>query len=120
MKILLCYPPVSEEYEKIRDAGVAPHLSLLCLGTHIKKTFEDVEVDLCDGHHVAYEMICAQIRKENYDVIGFSVDFTNYITSVRLANFARIVTRIRKLDVVQIMLLMCIGRFYPIKNPMIL
>lgn len=89
MKILLCYPPVSKEYEKIRDAGVAPHLSLLCLGTHIKNKFDDVQIDLCDGHHTNYETICKQIKNENYDIIGFSVDFTNYNTSVELANFAK-------------------------------
>lgn len=89
MKVMICYPPVSKEYEKIRDAGVTPHLSLLCLGTHIKNSFDDVEVHLCDGHHKSAEEICAKIAKENYDIIGFSVDFTNYNTSVELANFAK-------------------------------
>lgn len=64
MKILICYPPVSEEYERIRDAGVAPHLSLLCLGTHIVNTFSDVQVDLCDGHHTTYKEICNKIKKK--------------------------------------------------------
>lgn len=89
MRILICYPPVSEEYERIRDAGVAPHLSLLCLGTHIVNTFSDVQVDLCDGHHTTYKEICYKIKKENYDIIGFSVDFTNYVSSVKLANYAK-------------------------------
>ena len=89
MKVLICYPPVSEEYEKIRDAGVTPHLSLLCLGTHIRNSFSDVDVDLVDGHHDSYVKICKKIQKENYDIIGFSVDFTNYVSSVRLANFAK-------------------------------
>ena len=89
MKILICYPPVSSEYERIRDAGVAPHLSLLCLGTHIVNTFSDVQVDLCDGHHTTYKEICNKIKKENYDIIGFSVDFTNYVSSVKLANYAK-------------------------------
>ncbi|MDO5557463.1 MAG: radical SAM protein [Clostridia bacterium] len=89
MKILFCYPPVSEDYEKIRDAGVSPHLSLLCLGTHIKNSFNDVEVDLCDGHHTNFEKICEKIIFNNYDIIGFSVDFTNYNTSVKLAKFAK-------------------------------
>lgn len=89
MKVLFCYPPVSEEYEKIRDAGVAPHLSLLCLGTHIKNVFYDVKVELIDGHHKTFEEICTKIQKEDYDIIGFSVDFTNYNTSVKLADFAK-------------------------------
>lgn len=89
MKVLLCYPPVSKEYERIRDAGLAPHLSLLCLGTHIIRTFDDVQVDLCDGHHTSFEEICTKIENENYDIIGFSVDFTNYNTSVLIANFAK-------------------------------
>ena len=89
MRILICYPPVSDDYEKIRDAGVAPHLSLLCIGTHITKKFPNVQVDLCDGHHTSYKEICNKIKKENYDIIGFSVDFTNYVTSVKLANYAK-------------------------------
>lgn len=89
MKILICYPPVSKEYEKIRDAGLTPHLSLLCIGTHIAKKNPDIQVDLCDGHHTTYEEICNKIKKENYDIIGFSVDFTNYISSVALANYAK-------------------------------
>jgi radical SAM superfamily enzyme YgiQ (UPF0313 family) len=89
MRILLCYPPVSEEYDKIRDAGVTPHLSLLCLASHIKSKFDDVEVDIIDGHHDDREEIKRRIVKGNYDAIGFSVDFTNYISSVKLANFAK-------------------------------
>lgn len=89
MKILLCYPPVSKEYDKIRDAGVTPHLSLLCLASHIKSKFNDVEVDIIDGHHENLSEIKEKIEKNNYDVIGFSVDFTNYISSVDLANFAK-------------------------------
>ena len=48
MRILLCYPPVSEEYDKIRDAGVTPHLSLLCLASHILSKFDDVKVDIIE------------------------------------------------------------------------
>lgn len=89
MRILLCYPPVSEEYDKIRDAGVTPHLSLLCLASHILSKFDDVKVDIIDGHHETREEIEKKIDNDNYDVIGFSVDFTNYISSVKLANYAK-------------------------------
>ena len=89
MRLLLCYPSVSEEYEKIRDAGLTPHLSLLCIASHIKNKFDDIDIDIIDGHHVSFEDICDKISSNNYDVIGFSVDFTNYITSVKLANFAK-------------------------------
>ena len=91
MKVLLCYPPVSEEYDKIRDAGLTPHLSLLCIASHLKNKFKDIEIDIIDGHHVSEEKISDMIAKNNYDLIGFSIDFTNYITSVRLANFAKII-----------------------------
>lgn len=89
MKILLCYPPVSDEYDKIRDAGVAPHLSLLCLATHIKNSNEGIEIILSDGHHDSYEDICELILKEKPNLIGFSVDFTNYNTSVKLSKYAK-------------------------------
>ncbi len=89
MKILLCYPPISKEYDKIRDAGLAPHLSLLCIASHIKNKFNDIAVDVIDGHHISSENIREKITQNNYDVIGFSVDFTNYITSVELAKFAK-------------------------------
>ncbi len=89
MKILLCYPTVSEEYSKIRDAGLTLHLSLLCIASHLKTKFDDVDIDIIDGHHMSYEEICKKILANNYDVIGFSVDFTNYVTSVKLANFAK-------------------------------
>lgn len=89
MKILLCYPTVSEEYDKIRDAGLTPHLSLLCIASHIKDKFDDLDIDIVDGHHESYDEICEKIKNNNYDVIGFSIDFTNYITSVKLANFAK-------------------------------
>ncbi len=91
MKILLCYPPISKEYDKIRDAGLAPHLSLLCIASHIKSKFNDVIVDIIDGHHISYKNICDKISSNRYDVIGFSVDFTNYITSVKLADYAKTV-----------------------------
>lgn len=89
MKILLCYPPVSKEYDKIRDAGVAPHLSLLCLATHVKNTHPDVEIIISDGHHDSYQDICSIIKDKKPDIIGFSVDFTNYNSSVTLADYAK-------------------------------
>ena len=89
MKVCICYPPVSREYDKIRDAGLAPHLSLLCLGTHIKNAVEDAEILLYDGHHDSYDAICGKLQKDMPDIIGFSVDFTNYNSSVALADFAK-------------------------------
>ena len=89
MKIFLCYPPVSAEYDKIRDAGVAPHMSLLCLGSHIQKTHPDVEISMSDGHHDSLYAIQKKIEIENPDIIGFSVDFTNYNSAVDLAGHAK-------------------------------
>ena len=74
MKILLCYPTVSEEYSKIRDAGLTPHLSLLCIASHLKTKFDDVDIDIIDGHHMSYEEICKKISANNYDVVLFDLD----------------------------------------------
>lgn len=56
-----------------------PHLSLLCIASHIKDKFDDLDIDIVDGHHESYDEICEIIKNNNYDVIGFSIDFTNYI-----------------------------------------
>jgi radical SAM superfamily enzyme YgiQ (UPF0313 family) len=89
MKIFFCYPPVSAEYDKIRDAGVAPHLSLLCLASHIRQTHPDVEITISDGHHDSMAEISGRIKTESPDIVGFSVDFTNYNRAIELADFVK-------------------------------
>ena len=89
MKILLCYPPVSFEYNKIRDAGMTPHLSLLCIASHLKAKFEDLEFVILDGHIESYEIIKEQIGTFHPDIIGYSVDFTNYENAVELSKYAK-------------------------------
>ena len=64
MKILLCYPPVSSEYNKIRDSGMAPHLSLLCIASHLESLYKDLEFIILDGHHTELEEIKQKIRTE--------------------------------------------------------
>ncbi len=89
MKILLCYPPVSEEYNKIRDSGLTPHLSILCIASHLETIFEDLSIRLLDGHHLSAEAIESVISSWQPDIIGYSVDFTNYNNAVRLCRFAK-------------------------------
>ncbi len=89
MRIFLCYPPVSEEYNKIRDSGLAPHLSLLCIASHLKAKFDDLTFRICDGHHMPAEEMKKEIVAFKPDMIGYSVDFTNYHSGVLLADFAR-------------------------------
>ncbi len=89
MKILLCYPPVSEEYNPIRDSGLAPHLSTLCIASHLESLHDDLDFLLLDGHHLSLEEICGKIRTFSPDILGCSVDFTNYNNAVRLCEYSR-------------------------------
>ena len=91
MKILLCYPPVSEEYNKIRDSGLAPHLSTLCIASHLDSVYDDIEFEILDGHHLDMDEIRAVIERFRPDIIGHSVDFTNYVNAVRLCDHAKAV-----------------------------
>lgn len=89
MKILLCYPPISSEYDKIRDSGVAPHLSLLCLASHIATTNPEVQILLSDGHYLDCSQISHIIDTEKPDIVGFSVDYTNYNSAVVLTEYVK-------------------------------
>ena len=89
MRIFLCYPPVSEEYNKIRDSGLAPHLSILCIASHLKSKFSDLTFKICDGHHMPAEEMKNEIVDFEPEIIGYSVDFTNYNNAVLLADFAK-------------------------------
>ena len=89
MKILLCYPPVAEAYNSIRDSGLAPHLSTLCIASHLKQVFDDLEFCILDGHHVSREEIEQRISDFQPELIGYSVDFTNYHEAVLISRFAK-------------------------------
>lgn len=89
MKIMLCYPPVSFEYNKIRDAGMTPHLSLLCIASHLNAVFDDLEFVIMDGHIDGLDEIRRRIREFSPDMLGFSVDFTNYSNAVELSRYAK-------------------------------
>lgn len=89
MKILLCYPPVAEAYNAIRDSGLAPHLSLLCIASHLKSVFSGLKFCILDGHHIPREQIEEQMLAFAPDIIGYSVDFTNYHEAVLLSRFAK-------------------------------
>lgn len=89
MKILLCYPPVSFEYNQIRDAGMTPHLSLLCIASHLKAKFDGLTFMILDGHIDGYKVIKEKIKFFCPDIIGYSVDFTNYQNAVRLSKYAK-------------------------------
>ena len=89
MKILLCYPPVGEEYNAIRDSGLAPHLSTLCIASHLRAVFDDLSFCILDGHHISREQIKQEILAFSPDLIGYSVDFTNYHEAVLLSRFAK-------------------------------
>lgn len=89
MRVLLCYPPTSESYSRIRDAGLAPHMALLCIAGHLLSRFEDVTVKIIDGHHAAMADIREAIASFAPDLIGHSVDFTNYDNAVELCTYAR-------------------------------
>ena len=89
MKILLCYPPVSEEYNKIRDSGLTPHLSTLCIACHLLSVYDDIDIKIEDGHHKNYDEMCRIIKSYCPDIIGYSVDFTNYSNAVKLSDYAK-------------------------------
>ena len=89
MKIALCYPTVSFEYNKIRDSGMAPHLSLLCIASHLKSVYDDISFMILDGHHLSIEEIKDKLSKEMPDIVGYSVDFTNYANAVELSTFVK-------------------------------
>ena len=89
MKILLCYPPVAKAYNSIRDSGLAPHLSTLCIASHLKQVFDDLDFCILDGHHVSREVIEQEILRFRPDLIGYSVDFTNYHEAVLISRFAK-------------------------------
>ncbi|MBQ6321874.1 MAG: B12-binding domain-containing radical SAM protein [Lachnospiraceae bacterium] len=89
MKILLCYPPVTERYNTIRDSGLAPHLSILCIASHLKKFRQDLTFCLVDGHHEDLAQIKQRIRDFEPDIVGYSVDFTNYDNAVCLSRYVK-------------------------------
>ncbi|MFA5125188.1 MAG: radical SAM protein [Patescibacteria group bacterium] len=89
MKLLLCYPPVSDQYEKIRDSGLAPHLSLLCLASQARFKFKGIKIKIIDGHHFDSKKIKELIDEFKPDLAGFSVDFTNYQSAIGLSKYCK-------------------------------
>lgn len=89
MRVLLCYPPVSPMYSKIRDAGLSPHMALLCIAGHLLDRFDDVEVLMVDGHHGDMAAIEGAIASFSPDLVGCSVDFTNYGNAVEVCRHAK-------------------------------
>ena len=89
LKVFLCYPPTSPAYSRIRDAGLAPHMALLCIAGHLLSRFDDVEVQMIDGHHDGMETIRRAIEQFGPDLVGCSVDFTNYDNAVEVCAFAK-------------------------------
>lgn len=93
MKIVFCYPTISDGCTKTRDIGLAPHMSLLCLATHLKKVIPDVKVKIIDGNHYSIKETIDQIIAFSPDVVGMSVDFTNYENAVLIANRVKMVSK---------------------------
>ena len=79
MRITLCYPPVSEVYNKIRDSGLAPHLSTLCIASHLKRIFPDLVFQILDGHHMTLEDLKEAIRSFKPEIIVKKLKETAYL-----------------------------------------
>lgn len=86
MKIILCYPPISEEYKTLSLAALSPHLGLLSLAAYARQKIKGINIRIADGHYENSQQITKMIRADKPDLVGFSVDFANYKTAIFLAD----------------------------------
>lgn len=64
-------------------------MALLCIAGHLLDRFDDVEVEMVDGHHEDMGEIERAIERFAPDFVGCSVDFTNYDNAVEVCRFAK-------------------------------
>ena len=86
MKIQLINPPVQDGYGGNSKEGAYPPLHLICLGTYLTRTLNDINIQILDGEVMGLQEIELELGA---DVVGISANFLNYPNCLRLARIAK-------------------------------
>ena len=94
MKVCLVNPPSTQKrfegYEWSNNTFTIQHLGLGYIAANLEKNGYKTDIIECPGRNLSVIDLCELILKENYDIVGITTYFFNFI------NVLRIVTNLRQ------------------------